>query len=180
MPITRKRSWCLMAGITILSFIVTCGGGDANEETPNSVTEKTVQNKESIATTKTDTRSGKAPGLKKTIEELSNISQPIMTVGEVPDGFPTNILPLYPGAEVDRAALQPNEATVLQTSSDSEEKILAFYTKKYEAHGFETRNFVKVGGKNLGGFDRPECTIGMTLRSREDGKTFFSLDLSIK
>gem|GEM_PF-2927492 len=179
MPSTRKRSWCLMAGITILSCIVACSGGDGNKETPNSATEKTVQNKESIATKKVDTHSEKSPGLKKVMKELSNISQPIMTVGEVPDGFPTNILPLYPGAEVDRAALQPNEATVLQTSSDSEEKILAFYTKKFEAHGFETRSFVKVGGKNLGGFDRPDCAIGMTLKTREDGKTLFSLDLSI-
>ena len=150
-----------------------------DKETPESVMKEKAQtaDKESIVSEKKSDHAGKSPALKEALKNLSNISQPVITPSEVPDGFPTNILPLYPGGEVERAALQPNEATVLQTSSDSEDDILAFYTKKFTVHGFKKENFVKVGGKNLGGFKGPDCTIHMTLQAREDGKTFFSLVL---
>jgi len=179
MPIKCRIVYCLLAGVIVLTAAVSCGGGDTAKETPEPVSEKKARtgNEETTTTEKEAVHSATSPALNEALKNLSTISQPDIAVGKVPEDFPIEVIPLYPGAEIERAALQPNEATVLQTSADSEEAILAFYTKKFAANGFKKENFVNVGGRNLGGYKGPGCTIHMTLQAREDGKTFFSLVL---
>lgn len=93
----------------------------------------------------------------------------------MPDGFPVELIPPYPDGEVERSALTDGRGTLLQTSSDSPEKVLAYYENFYKEKGFRQNKPVTVMGRIMLGFDSDDEGISMTLQVRDDGKTFFSL-----
>jgi hypothetical protein len=103
-----------------------------------------------------------------------------IAVGSLPEGFPADLLLLYPGGRVDRSAKQEGEFTVLQISSDSEATVYEFYKAFYEGKGWEATSKVSVAGRTVAGFSGPNKRVDMTLQKRGDGTTFFSLVLVVE
>jgi hypothetical protein len=98
-----------------------------------------------------------------------------ITSGKLPDGFPTDILPIYPRGEVDRGALNGREATLLQRSDDNIDTIIKFYTKHFSSNGWETQAKIEAMGRTMLGFTKGSEKVDMMLMVEEEKRTFFSL-----
>lgn len=98
-------------------------------------------------------------------------------VGEVPDGFPLQFIPLFPGGEIERAALQDGEATLLQVVPATKEEVLAHYRDFYDGLNWQLAEPVTVAGRTMTGFSGGGAQVDMTLIDREEGKTFVALAL---
>lgn len=89
-------------------------------------------------------------------------AQATSTVGNLVSGFPSTLLPLLDGAEVKQSAFDLSKeraaASLVATSTASNEEIVAFYTKAFSDQGFTllpgesavgslTKDFVRNDGK---------------------------------
>ena len=96
--------------------------------------------------------------------------------GEVPEGFPLDLLPPYPDGTIQQAASDDDGATLLQVVPDSKETVLNHYRDYYKKLGLSVDiEPVTVMGRTMVGFSGSAAEISMTLSDREDGKTFVSL-----
>jgi hypothetical protein len=120
-------------------------------------------------------------GLKGAVGEPTKSSKTVgegeIAVGALPEGFASDLLPLYPGANVERSAKQKGEYTVLQTSQDSEDEVYGFYRKFYEGKNWKTTSKITIAGRTVAGFSGPDKRVDMTLQNASAGGTFFSLVL---
>ena len=98
-----------------------------------------------------------------------------ITNGKLPEGFPTNILPLYPGAAIEAAAINGNEYTLLQVSADRDDQLVKHYDKLFREAGWKKESSVTVSGTYYGGWHKDGDQIDMTATKRGDNESFISL-----
>jgi len=152
--------------LSLLMLIILSSCSKESDQTPSSQKSK-AQHKE-----KTELSEHTAQPTQKTIQVDDSTA---ISFKGMPEGFPVDLLPPYPKGEIDRSALSEGEGTLLQTSTDSLEIVLAYYTKLYQKKGFKREEPITFAGRTMRGFNKSGMSISMTLQTRDDGKTFFSL-----
>ena len=95
--------------------------------------------------------------------------------GEIPEDFPTNLLPPYPGGTITQAAIQDDGATLLQIVPATKEKVYDHYRAYYKKIKITAAEPVTIMGKTMVGFSGKNAEISMTLKDNEDGTTFVAL-----
>ncbi len=95
--------------------------------------------------------------------------------GEVPEGFPLDLLPLYPGGTIEQSAIDGKGATLLQVVPASKETVLNHYRDYYKKIGLSADEAMNIGGRIIVGFSGSDAEISMTISDREGGKSFVSL-----
>ena len=96
--------------------------------------------------------------------------------GEVPERFPLDLLPLYPGGTIEQSAIDDDGATLLQVVPASKETVLNHYRDYYKKLGMSVDTEpMTVMGRTMVGFSGSAVKISMTMSDREEGKTFVSL-----
>ena len=94
--------------------------------------------------------------------------------GKLPDGFAVDILALYPGGKIDAAAVNGNEHTVLQTSTDPTNEVHKFYDKHFRDLKWKLETSHTVNDVYIAGWNKDGDTVDMTVQKR-DGGSFVSL-----
>lgn len=98
--------------------------------------------------------------------------------GEVPEGFPLELLPLYPGGEIDKSNVSEDGFTLLQLVPADKDTAFSWYKKHYAKMGWSDNKLITVAGRTMTGFNGKDARVDMTLIDREEGKTFVALALS--
>jgi len=97
--------------------------------------------------------------------------------GEVPEGFPVDFLPLYPGGTIDKSSIRGREVTLFQVVPASKDKAIAYYRNFYKELGWTANDPITVSGRTMVYFSGNGAQVDMTLIDREEGKTFLALAL---
>lgn len=100
-------------------------------------------------------------------------------IGELPDNFPSDVLPLYPGSTIDKAAVQPDGITLLQTAPADKDTVLKWFSDFYEKKGWESADPITVMNRTLTGFNSNGASVDMTVIARDNNETFVALALSL-
>jgi hypothetical protein len=98
--------------------------------------------------------------------------------GEVPEGFPLDIIPLHPDGEIDKSAVNEEDFTLLQRVSSDKDAIFAWYKEHFEGLGWSAGDPFAFGGRTMVGFGGSDGKVDMTMSDQEDGRVFVSLVLS--
>ena len=98
-----------------------------------------------------------------------------MSTGNLPEGWPAEVLPQYPGSKIQSAAINEGEYTLLQTSADADNEVVKFYDKHFREAGWKKTDSQTVMGTYIGGWEKADFAIDMTCRKEDSGGSFVSL-----
>lgn len=98
--------------------------------------------------------------------------------GEVPEGFPLNIIPVHPEGEIDRSSIDEDGFTLLQNVSKDTESVLEYFVDHFDGLGWSAGAPFTMGERTMVGFDGPDGDVGMTMIDQGNGTTFVALALS--
>jgi len=162
MKLTHALAVCLSA-LTLLTAETGC------RKIGKSVTEKAIE--EGTGAKNVDLDKGKM--------QVEGPNGQKMALGEnvaVPDGWPKDRVPLYPGAKLTAAITANGQLSCIAETTDSPDKVKAFYKSKLAAY------------KEEGTFTSPQAmtavykssaeTVSLSASSAGDGKTMVSLAVS--
>lgn len=178
------NSLAMLALCSLIFLGTACDGTDPAEEAGGAAAE--VATKSSPETPKG--QSGEAAGGTLSLPEAASAKEAFkemaarqgIHLGEVPEGFPLDFLPLYPGGEIDKSGVKEGDFTLLQVLPADKDTVLAWYKKFYAGLGWSSGKPITVMGRTMTGFEGKDAEVDMTLMDREGGKTFVALVLSRK
>jgi len=98
--------------------------------------------------------------------------------GEVPEGFPLNIIPLHPDGEIDKSSIDEDGFTLLQNVNKDVDSVLAHYKDHFDGLGWSAGSPFTMGERTMLSFEGPDGGVDMTLINQGNGKTFVALALS--
>lgn len=177
MNLTTRSFPVRFAFLFLAAGLVACGSS-GNGDSPTGVSAADT------AAMPADTN--KAPGSSAALPEAVSIADAIkdmaassgIYIGEIPEGFPVDFMPLYPGGEIDKSSVKEDAVTLLQLAPADKETVFAWYKDFYRGIGWSDSKPVTVAGRTLTGFKGKNGRVDMTLIDREEGKTFVALALS--
>jgi len=97
-----------------------------------------------------------------------------MGTGALPEGFPEDFLPVYPGAEVLQATVTDNDALLTIGVGDSTEQVLQFYQEYWTSRGWQMSVEVAGTQRSAASFESDGNTINLSI-SHEDEQTTASM-----
>lgn len=102
-----------------------------------------------------------------------------ITIGtdELPENFPSNF-PTYPGAKVSSTASSQEQVTVAFTTSDSVEKVGAFYLDKLASSDWEIKETATLANSVVFGVEKAESGGAVIINSSEEG-TVITISLEL-
>ncbi len=171
-----RNNIALIAMLALITLGIACGAPDsevAQEVVADPISAGDSPSSDSPTTVTTE--DGDSASAVDALKAAAN-SQGIY-VGEVPDGFPLQFIPLFPGGEIERSALQDGEATLLQVVPASKEDVLTHYRKFYDGLNWQRSEPITVAGRTMAGFSGGGAQVDMTMIDRGEGKTFVALAL---
>lgn len=136
----------------------------------------------SSASASGDSSSASASGSPSSSASAS--SDAVSTVGNLVSGFPATLLPLMDGAQIKQSAFDkskdPAVASLVASSTASNDDIVAFYTKAFTDQGFTLVPTDPVGGLVIKDFFRNDGKEQITLSiSSENGSNTFTLGANV-
>jgi hypothetical protein len=173
--------------LAILSFITlgtSCGSKETDETAKPQAADESAGGPAGLArqaaepaegTSGTSEQTSKAASFKEAFKAAAATEG--IFFGEVPEGFPLDFLPLYPGGEIDKSSLKDGEATLLQVVSDPKDKVFAHYRDFYTKLGWTAGDPMTVMDRTMVGFSGNGGQVDMTMINREGGKLFVALAL---
>ena len=100
--------------------------------------------------------------------------------GEVPEGFPLDIIPVHPDGEIDKSSVDPDSFTLLQVIEGSKDSVFDWYKDHFEGLGFAAGDPFEFGGRTMVSFAGSDGEVSMTMSEQEPGRIFTSMALSPK
>lgn len=175
----QRASWigtgCLVGFLLVLG----CNKSSDPLSDPQTAAQPTTAQSDSVSEPPAKPE-GAPPSLDDQVKALTEggtikAGEATLGFGQLPEGFPVDLLPPYPGGKIERSALKDGEATLLQSSSDPRDTVHEYYRDFYRNGGWEETTPREVMGRTFVSYRGTQGIIHMTLNARPDGATFFSL-----
>jgi len=99
----------------------------------------------------------------------------VVKTGDLPDGWPVDVLPQYKGSKIESSAINGDEYTLLQRSTDADNLVVKFYDKHFREAGFKKVTSQTVMDRYIGGWEKDGWQIDMTCSKDDSGGSFTSL-----
>lgn len=98
--------------------------------------------------------------------------------GEVPEGFPTDIIPVHPDGAIDKSSTGNGDFTLLQVVDRDKDSTISWFRDHYKGLGFNVNDPVTVMGRTMVTGGGPAGELSLTFIDREEGKTFVAQVMS--
>lgn len=99
-------------------------------------------------------------------------------IGEVPEGFPLEVVPVHPDGEIDKSSIDEDGFTLLQNVNKDADSVFQYYEDHFDGIGWSVGDPFTMGNRTMVSFGGPDGGVDMTLIDQGDGKTFVALALS--
>jgi len=173
---TRNLLVCL-APLAIGLFCISCGGSDSADGAAEATGSSTASGE--AATGEVESGSDASAESASVVEAFRKMAASEgIYIGEVPEGFPLDILPLYPDGEIDKSSVTEKDFSLLQVVPGDKDTVFAWYEKHFGKFGWSANDPITVIDRTMVGFQGKGGKVDMTLMDREEGKTFVALVLS--
>lgn len=98
--------------------------------------------------------------------------------GEVPEGFPLNIIPVHPEGEIDKSSIDEDGFTLLQNVNKDTDSVLGYFVNHFDGLGWSAGAPFSMGDRTMVSFEGPDGGVDMTMIDQGNGRTFVALALS--
>jgi len=180
--VTRSRSLSIWFALFTLLLVVACGGGDTAETTADGLGD-TAAAKTAVPGGADQAEPAGGSVASPEAESVAEFFKDMAATkgiyfGEVPEGFPLDIITLHPDGKIDNSAVNEEDFTLLQMVTGDKESIFGWFKDHFDDIGYRAGNPFTMGNRTMVGFTGSDGEVSMTLIDKEDGKVFVAQVLS--
>jgi len=179
-----RSTFTVFALFALVLFGAACGGSDTAEEASgddaggavSSTPAPAAGGEKKAASSDNSMQTPEAAMMQSKFKEMA--AQEGIYFGEVPEGFPTDIIPVHPDGAIDKSSTGNGDFTLLQVVAGDKDSTISWFRDHYKGLGFNVNDPVTVMGRTMVTGGGPAGELSLTFIDREEGKTFVAQVLS--